>query len=406
VTALLQLAWRNVWRNFRRSLITTASMGCGLAAIMFGQSMIHSVQYQLIEKATGSIAGHLEVQAKNVKEYKFPDKYIADPEPVEKALAAQKGIKAFSRRIHVTGLLSSPTGSVGVFISAVEPEREKKVTTMASYLVKGEYLPGPKTAVIGDKLAQRLDIRLGEKVVVMAQSEDGGMGAEALRVSGIFHTGSTSFDGQILYMPLPAAQELLGVGKGVNNFVARLDDIDTVDAVQVDLSAALSGKPVQVLSWKNIDHEIVAIQKFQDGLLDVVLLIVFVIVALGILNTLLMSLFERVREFGVLMAIGAKPRWVLKLILVESITLGLVGTVFGLAAGAAMIAYYHRVGLRLPIGDAMSYFVPFPSVIYMRWVWGSHLFAAASVLVTAVIAAIPPALRACRLRPAEALRHV
>ena len=406
MTALVSLAWRNVWRNFRRSLITTASMGCGLAAIMLGQSLIKSVQHQLIEKATGSITGHIQIQARHIKEFKFPDKYLEDDGRIEKALAGQRGIKAFGRRIHVTGLISSPTGSVGVFISAVEPSRESRVTTMSSYLVKGEFLPGPKTIMIGDKLAQRLDVRLGEKVVIMAQADDGSMGAEAFRISGLFHTGSTSFDGQIVYVPLAAAQELLVVGSKINNVVARLEDIDETDQVQRELADTLRGLPVQVLSWKNVDHEILAIQKFQDGLLFVVLVIVFAIVALGILNTLLMSLFERVREFGVLMAIGARPRWVLKLILIEAVILGLVGTALGLAAGTVLISYYGHAGLHLPIGDAMSYFIPFPSVIYLRWVWASHLFAAGSVLVTSVLAALAPALRACRLRPAEALRHV
>ena len=403
---MLSLAWRNVWRNFRRSLITTASMGCGLAAIMFGQSMILTEQHQLVEKATGSITGHIQIQAKHIKEFKFPDKYVDDDKKIEEALKSQPEVLAYGKRIHITGLISSPTGSVGVFISGVEPLREPKVTTMASYLVKGQYLPGPKTIMIGDKLAQRLDIRLGEKVVVMAQADDGSMGAEAYRVAGLFHTGSTSFDGQIIYVPLAAVQELLATGTHVNNFVVKLRDIDEVDRVQQELAEKLHNLPVQVLSWKNVDHEILAIQKFQNALLFIVLVIVFAIVALGILNTLLMSMFERVREFGVLMAIGAKPRWVLKLVLLESITLGLVGTAMGLVAGGAMIAYFSHVGLPLPIGDALSYFIPFPSVLFLRWAWGQHLFAAGVILFTSVVAAIPPALRACRLRPAEALRHV
>ena len=403
---MLSLAWRNVWRNFRRSLITTASMGCGLAAIMFGQSMILTEQHQLVEKATGSITGHIQIQAKNIKEFKFPDKWVDDDQKIEEALKSQPEVLAYGKRIHITGLISSPTGSVGVFISGVEPEREPKVTAMASYLVKGAFLPGPKTIMIGDKLAQRLDVRLGEKVVVMAQADDGSMGAEAYRVAGLFHTGSTSFDGQIIYIPLRAVQELLATGTHVNNFVVKLRDIDEVDRVQVELAEKLHGLPVQVLSWKNVDHEILAIQKFQNALLFIVLVIVFAIVALGILNTLLMSMFERVREFGVLMAIGAKPRWVLKLVLLESITLGLVGTAMGLAVGGAMIAFFHRAGLPLPIGDALSYFIPFPSVLFLRWAWSQHLFAAGVILFTSVVAAIPPALRACRLRPAEALRHV
>ncbi|MCX5794123.1 MAG: ABC transporter permease [Elusimicrobia bacterium] len=404
---MLRLAWRNVCRNLRRSLITVASMACGLAAIMFGQSMIKSVQRQLIERATGSITGHLQIQNRSIKEYKFPDKYIEDPAPVEAVLSRQTGIRAFGKRIDVTGLVSSPTGSVGAMICAVEPDKEKQITTMAGYITLGRYLGGAEhEAVLGDKIAQRLDLRLGEKVVVMAQADDGSMGAEAFRVVGIYHTGSTTFDGQFIYIPLAGGQALLAAGRKVNQIVVRLDDIGLADRVRAELAEKLGRGPVQVLRWLDIDHEIVAIQTFQNALLDIVLLIVFAIVALGILNTLLMSLFERVREFGVLMAIGARPRWVMKLVLAESVILGSVGTVLGLGIGCLLITYYGKAGLRLAVGDALSYFLPFPSVIYLRFDWPSHARALCAVLVVSVLAALPPALRACRLNPSEALRHV
>ncbi|MBI3552492.1 MAG: ABC transporter permease [Elusimicrobia bacterium] len=404
---MIRLAWRNVWRNFRRSLITIASMACGLAALMFGQSMIKSVQYQLIEKATGSITGHIQIQHRMIKEYKFPDRYIDDPDPVEEVLKRQPGIKAFGRRIHMTGLISSPKTSMGALISAVQPDREKNITAMSTYIVKGTFLgKDPKAIVMGDRMVTKLDLRLGEKVVVMAQAEDGSMGAEAFRLSGVFHTGSETFDGQIVYLPVKAMQELLVVGNKVNHFVIALNNIEDTDAVAQQLKEKLAGKPLQVLRWKDVDHEIVGVQRFQNALLDIVLTVVFAIVALGVLNTLLMSLFERVREFGVLMAIGARPSWVMKLVLIESLLLGAVGTVFGLIAGSLLIGYYGHHGLRLPLGEALSYFIPFPDVIYMRYVWEKHLFAAGAVLVTSFLAAITPSLRACRLRPAEALRHV
>jgi putative ABC transport system permease protein len=404
---MLTLAWRNVWRNRRRSMITVASMGFGLAAIMFGQSMIKTLQSQLVEKATGSITGHIQIQHRNIKEYKFPDKFIDDPEPLEAALAKNPNVSAYARRITMTGLVSSPITSVGALVCGIEPDREGKVTTMAEYLVEGEFLgKNQKGIVMGDRLAKRLDLRMGEKVVVMAQALDGSMGAEAFRLTGIYHSGSESFDAQIIYVPLPALQELLAAGKKINNFVARVADLDRVDETRQELSEALGSSPVQVLSWKHVDHEILGVQKFQNGLLSVVLAVVFFIVALGVLNTLLMSLFERVREFGVLMAMGAKSRWVMRLVLLESLTLGAVGTAFGTAVGAAMIAWYGARGLHLPVGEAFSYFLPFPSVLYLQPHWGSHAFAAFSVMFTSGAAAIPPALRACRLRPAEALRHV
>lgn len=404
---MLRLAWRNVWRNRRRSLINVAAMGFGLAAIMFGQSLIISLQQQLIEKATGSITGHVRVQRSDVDESKFPDKFMADPEPAAKVLAAEPRISVWGRRIQVTGLVSAPSASLGVLICAVEPEKERLLTDMSTYLKEGGYLePDKKGVVMGRKLAKRLDVRLGEKVVVMSQASDGSMGAEAFRVVGIHETGSESFDGQIIWLPLKAMQELLVRPGQANQLAARVRDIATADAVAADVDARLAPGAIRAISWKAIDREIISIQAFQNGILTIVLVIVFLIVALGILNTQLMSLFERVREFGVLMAIGARPRWIVRLILAESLLLGLVGALLGLAIGAVLIAHFGRHGLHLPVGEAFSYFLPFPSVIYMIPSWRMHAIACCSVFLITLLASLPPALRAGRLKPAEALRHV
>lgn len=404
---MLRLAWRNLWRNRRRSLINIASMGFGLAAIMFGQSLLVSLQRQLIEKATGSITGHLRIQRRDVDEPKFPGKYMKDLEAAARLLDADPRVEVWGKRIHLTGLVSSPTASLGALICAVEPEKERRLTDMATYLKEGTYLAGhPKGVVMGRRIAGRLDIRLGEKVVIMAQASDGSMGADAFRVVGLHETGSESFDGQIIWIPYAAMQELLVRPGQANQLAVKLKDIEAVPAVAAELNARLTEPETHAISWREIDREIIGVQEFQNGILSVVLVVVFTVVALGILNTQLMSLFERVREFGVLMAIGARPDWVLKLILVESALLGVCGTLFGLAVGAALIAHYGRAGLHLPVGEAFSYFLPFPSVIYLRPSYGAHAFACASVFLVTLLASLPPALRAKRLKPAEALRHV
>lgn len=404
---MMHLAWRNVWRNRRRSLINVAAMGFGLAAIMFGQSMMRSLQGQLIEKATGSITGHVRIQRSDVDESKFPDKFMTNPEIAAKILDADPRVAVWGRRIHMTGLVSAPNASLGALICAVEPEKEKTLTDMSSYIKEGTYLdPNGKGIVMGRKIAGRLDVRLGEKVVIMAQAADGSMGAEAFRVVGIHHTGSESFDGQIVWVPLKAMQEMLGRPGQANQLAARVKNIDLADEVAADIDAHLPAGNIRAISWKKIDREIIGIQAFQNGILTVVLFIVFAIVALGILNTQLMSLFERVREFGVLMAIGARPRWIVRLILAESLVLGAAGTLLGLAVGASVIAYFGRHGLHLPVGEAFSYFLPFPSIIYLIPAWRMHAFACASVFLITLLASLPPALRAGRLKPAEALRHV
>ncbi|MBI3550374.1 MAG: ABC transporter permease [Elusimicrobia bacterium] len=404
---MLRLAWRNIWRNLRRSVITVASLACGLAAIMFGQSLIKTIQRQLIEKATGVITGHLQIQDARVKEYKFPEKLIDDPAAVEKRLSAIPGIAAFCPRIKLTGIVSSKHDSLGVLLIGVDSALDQRVTTMHTYTSQGKYLSGkPREIFIGSLLADLLKVKVGDDVVVMAQAADGSMGADRFKLVGLYHTGSGTFDGQLAYVDLKSFQEMLAMDGKANDVVIRLKEPDNQPTERAAITAALAGLPVQVLGWGDVDHELVGIQTYQNAILNIMLLIVFTIVALGILNTLLMSMFERIREFGVLKAIGAKPGWILRLIILEACLIGTVGAVFGLGLGCAMIKHYGRVGLELPLGEAIGYFIPFDSILYLKFNWGMHLRALSAVLVVCILSGLPPALRAARLKPAEGLRHL
>ena len=403
----LKLAWRNVWRNGRRSLITVVSLGGGLAAIMTGQSLIKTIQFQLIEKATGIFTGDLQVLASGVENRKFPEKNIAKTAEIEKLLESRPEIASFERRVLVLGLISSKKDSIAVFLVGVEPQRDPRVTTIHQYLKQGTYLTSGKPGVVlGDSLAKELGVKLGDSVVLLSQATDGSMGAQNFNVEGIFHTGSQSFDMALVYVPISQMQNLLALGNKANDFVIQLKDPERVAEAKAAIAKAAEGLGVQVLDWGDVDQELVGIQKYQNAILQIMLLVVFAIVALGILNTLLMSLFERIREFGVLLAIGAKPAWVVRLILLESCLLGAVGVALGLSVGCGLIWYFHWTGLKLPIGDTFSSFLPFPNVLFLRFHWSTHSVAITAVFLTCVLSALFPALRASKLRPAEALRSL
>jgi len=177
------------------------------------------------------------------------------------------------------------------------------------------------------------------------------------------------------------------------------------DAISFFTVRGIAGEPLKVLTWREVDEEITGVQAYQNAILKIVLGIVFLIVALGILNTVFMSLFERVREFGILKAMGARPSFVLRLVLVESCLLGGLGGGAGVLIGSALIAYYRQEGLPLPIGEAMSQFLPFDTVLHLRFDWPTHQTAMAAVVITSLLAALPPALRAARLKPVDCLRH-
>lgn len=404
---LAKLAWRNVWRNKRRTAITLASIGFGLAALLFQQSLIKSVQDQLVEKATRAFSAHIQVQSVDSTDPKVPDARIERPQAVYDAIGKLEGVQAWGPKVIFTGLVSSALTSKGTLVIGVDPAREKNLTIMSSYLTEGRYLEEGKDreVFLGVKLAKELDVRLGEKLVVMVQASDGSLSAEAFRVCGLFHSGSVVYDGQMIFVPIQAAQRLLVCGNEVSAVAVNLSDPDRIDAVRDRLAELLRGQPVKVMTWKESASEIVSVQQFQNAILLVVLIVIFVIVALGIFNTLLMSLFERIREFGLMMALGARPSHVAAVILTEALFLGLIGVAAGDLAGSALIAYFGKKGIPLPIGDALGYFMPFDKVIYLRFAWKELALSSAASLLTSLAAALFPAVHAARIRPADALRH-
>lgn len=407
MNVLLKLAWRNVWRNKRRTLITLASISFGLAALLFQQSLIKSLQDQIVEKATRTYTGHLQVQSVETTDYKVPDARIPAPEAIYEAIQQVPEVECWAPKLIFTGLVSSAFTSKGLLVVGIEPELEKKLTIISTYIIEGEYLDREKEreVMMGVKLAKEMDLRLGEKLVVMVQAEDGSLSAESFRIRAIFKTDSPVYDGQIIYIPIQSAQRLLVCGQGVSVVAMRAKKSEEIELVQQKLGSLLKNEPVKVLTWKESAHEIVSIQKFQDAILLIVLIVIFSIVALGIFNTLLMSLFERIREFGLMMALGSKPSHVAMLIIVESVFLGFLGMVFGNITGCALIFYFGKHGIPLPIGDAMGYWMPFDRMIFLKFAWKELIVSSIAAIVTSMIAAIFPAVRASRLKPAQALRH-
>jgi ABC-type lipoprotein release transport system permease subunit len=404
---LFKLAWRNVWRNKRRTAITLASISFGLTALLLMQSLIKSIQDQLVEKATRAYSAHLQIQSEKTTDPKVPDFRVEQPRSVFEAVSKDPEVKAWAPKVIFTGLVSSALTSKGTLVVGVDPEKEKNLTIMSSYLTEGRYLSSEsdREVYLGVKLARELDVRLGEKLVLMVQGADGSLSAEAFRVCGLFKSGSVVYDGQMVFVPIAASQRLLVCGEEVSAVSLNLKNIDEIDAVQKRLAQALQGQPVKVLTWRESASEIVSIQQFQNAILLLMLFIIFTIVALGIFNTLLMSLFERIREFGIMMALGAQPSHIVAVILAEAALLGVIGVALGTAAGTALILYFGERGIPLPIGDALGYWMPFDRVIYLHFAWKKMILSSAAALFTSLAAALFPAVHAARIRPADALRH-
>ena len=329
---LLRLAFRNLFRHRRRTIITVAAIALGLGLLIFSSGFGDGMHNQVIRDGVAGMAGHVVVQGEGWQERREVEIVVPDGAAVVAELEAAFPDSEVVPRVFLEGLLSSSGGSAGISFVGVDPEREASVNTLDDKIVDGAWLGTDGGIVIGRTLAETLDVGVGDKVVLMTQSGPD-IGSRLFRVRGIFRTGMDLVDGFVANVPIEAAQELLSLGAGVSQVSLHLPDNDaTADAAE-RVRAMFDRDGLEVLTWKKALPELHQFVVLDDGGLYIFLLIIALIVALGILNTVLMSVLERSREFGVLLALGMTPRRLSGLVLLEGFVLGAIGTVSGLVVG-------------------------------------------------------------------------
>jgi len=318
-------------------------------------------------------------------------------------------VTAVAPRLQAMSMAASPTQTEPIMLYGVNPDTEREVTHLHEKIRDGAYLtPGShREIVVGRKLAERLGVRLGEKIVVMAPAADGSLGSAALRVTGIFETDNDLLDRGVAVTTLAAARELLSMPREAATLAVRLSDIEAADSVAKTVGAKLTAPDQQVVTWKKLLPEVVQMLEMLDVNLVVILIVVFIVVALGVTNTLLMAVLERTREFGLQLALGTRPGLIVRTVLYESLVVGVLGLGAGLVLGSLIVGYFHTFGFDLAAYAAATRTIPgMTSVVYPTPSFGNLWLPLSVLLVTSVIAAIYPAWRASRLDPVVALRRV
>jgi ABC-type lipoprotein release transport system permease subunit len=414
---LLRLAWRNLWWNPRRTLIAMTAIGLGYAMLMFVACLMAGLRQQMIESGTDLILSDIEVHAPDY----YPDRPIhrtlggrngTDVSALIADIAADPRVQAASPRVYGYGLVSATQQSAGVQLLGVVADLEQKITVLQTRMVKGSFLPGgmPKGVVMGDKLATTIGAEVGSEIVLLTSATDGSTGNDLYTVAGIFHTGLDAMDRELVVMPLASLQELLRLPPGrIHEVGIRIRDIATAAATAAALEGQLSKTlPVRVRPWTALAPELADYVQFNRRVTFILFFIFFLMAAMGIVNTMLMSIIERTRELGVLMAVGMRPVQVVGLIVAEAASLAGASLVLGAALGTPLLWYLQVHGLNLGgNGDSVSLAgIVVGPLWYGRQDFTAYAQAALGLGATALASAVYPALRAARFRPAEALRKV
>lgn len=402
----LSLAWRNIWRNGRRTVITATALGLGVAAIVVVVSMTAGMFDRMIGVATRAMSGDAQIHATGYRETRDERLVLADP-PLDaaRALTADGRPTAAAPRVFGTALVAIGDRSQGVRLIGVDPAAERQVTHWAERLADGRYLQDPGEVMVGADLARKMELELGTRLVAtMADIETGEARAEALRIVGVLSTGDTTLDAGAVIVDIGLARRMMGLGARAAHEVALALPIDSGEQARVDrFVAPLAAGGREVVAWHVVNPAVSTMVDLQVVYLGIFIGVVFLIVAFGIINTLAMSLAERRHEFGVLRAIGTSPRRLAGLVLCEAGSLGLVGAVPGALIGVALTLWLGHVGLDMT-GVSQSG-VTFTDPLYpvldpIDPIWIAALFTA---LTTAVAGF--SAWRTGRIEPVEAMRR-
>lgn len=403
---LLKLAWRNIWRNKRRSLVVLGSVIIGIIAVLFMNGFMNGMLNQMLSNQISTNISHIQIHKKGFNDNKVIQNHIPDADAVEKKLSDNPDIKAFSKRVITFGLISSATNSSGVYINGIIPDKEKEVSIIFRQIVEGHYFTGDKREiVIGGKLADKLEVGLGDKVVIMSNTPDGTIGSDVFRVAGIYKSFSSEFDKSFIYIPLETAQSMLNINNRIFEFAVVANDYKKIELVKSSIKSGLNDN-YEVMSYKDLLPFLVYQIDLSKESMWIFNLIIELALIFGIINSMLMAVFERINEIGVLMSIGMKNIKIFFMILLEGLVIGIIGTVVGLISGFLIMLPLESSGINFAIYTESLESYGIGAVIYPTLSMDDVLGVLIMIPLISIIGAVYPAYKAIKLEPVNAIRYV
>jgi putative ABC transport system permease protein len=402
---ILKIAWRNIWRTPMRSLIVIGSIVMGIWAGIFVVAFSYGLNKQRTESSIKNAISHIQIHHPEYqKEYdsKF---YLGEPDQLNNVLESDKSIESYAFRTLLNGMVSSPIKSNGVRIIGVNKNQEKELTSIYSGLVKGTYFESKRRnpILIGEALAEKLKVKLQSKVVLTFQDTENTIISGAFRVCGIYKTQYSKYDQGTVFIENKDLHRLLK-SENFHQVALLCNSIDQVDSTYNSLKTNLP--EYEVKDWKSIAPELAYADKIMESWLFLIMIIIMLALIFGIINTMLMAVFERRKELGMLMAIGMNRSKIFLLILIETLFLSLIGAPTGLVLGALTIKITSETGINLAFISKGLENVGLSSVIYPQIESYFYLFITVMVFLFTLIAAIYPSRKALMLKPTEAIRTI
>ncbi len=405
----LRLAWRNIWRQRRRTLIVAVAMALGLGLMMFYDGLMSGFDQAIYGNAIKVLGGNIQIHAEGYRTEtgQNPLLPLPDDQAVVQVALAQPLVQTATRRINTGGLVTSPEGAFGVNIIGIEPEKEQEVNLAAQHVVAGRYLnqEDGDMIFIGKGLADAMGVAVGDRITMVGRSTHDQMRQRTMTVAGIYDLGMPELEKSTVYVSLAESQALFDLTGQSTEVTIVLKQLGQEPKVIAAIEPMLPGYEID--TWRNNYPELLAAITTKNGVMNIFSVIILLIAGIGILNLLLMAVYERTREIGLLGAMGLKPRQISLMFILEGTMMGLVGVVAGIVLGLLINGLLRQVGLDFgAMSSATEYMALISGRIYPSWGLEKLLARALTVAIISALAALFPAREAARSEPAEALHHV
>ncbi len=404
-----RLAWRNIWRQKRRTWLTALAMIFSNVLLVFLISLQFGSYDMMINNTLRMFSGQIQIQQADYQQGQKMRQSIDNIVELADKIRTRFPQAGVTARANAFVLVSSEDRSIGTQVVGVEPAHESRVSTIPGLVHEGHFLSDTDAAeiIIGGVMARNLKVDVGEELTFIGSGRDGSFAAGVVTVVGIFNSGSPEFDRSLAEIPLGYFQQAFSMADKGHVIAISLDDINDVAAVMPTLQAEASNQDdLRVLDWETLTPGLK--QAIQADMTSAWFMyaVLIILVAFSVLNTQLMSVLERTREFGVILARGIKPRRLAMLVLLETFLMALLGLVIGVLLGAAVTGYFPHAGFAYPGMDELAAKFNMPSIMFPSIGPVSLLLGPTVVFVFCVFAAIYPALKLYGLRPVEAMRAV
>jgi ABC-type lipoprotein release transport system permease subunit len=404
----LQMAWRNVWRNPRRTIVILVAVIIGVWSMILLGALMRGIAVGMVKNGIATLTGHIQIHRQGYRDDPSIEKSMADSRAVEMALFEKLPSGAhWTMRVRVNAIANNARHSSGVTLVGIEPLAEAKVSFIGTAILKGVYLtPEDENGIlVGEALLKKFETKIGRKLVLMAQDTEQEITSRAFRIVGIFRAEMESTEKQFVFVTRSASQKMLNLGEAISEISILLPEGDEKPGVVQELKSILPADQFEIHHWQELLPFQTAYLRILDGFMWFWFLVVFVAMGFGIVNTTLMAVFERMREFGLMKALGMKPWWILRAVLVEAFLLLICGMVFGNSFGLLSCYALSGPGIDLSALAAGAEYAGMTRIIYPAIAFRDVMVANLTVLLLGLLVSLYPAIKASRFTPVQALAH-